>query len=649
MAIDLPVIEEIRLENFDLYSRKPNVVLETDDPVVCLIGANGLGKSTFLNVLAYGLTGAVPDLDRSFKSADDYAKNNSRANRIDEYFSGRLGQASQEVATVTVILKWGDRTLDVTREIMADHLVIALGIREGAGERRDLLEGVRQEAGKTAFEEIVCELTHLSTFPQFVFLVHFVCLFDEGRHLLMWDDVALTNALYLAFGTDPRKAREADRVRDNMNREASRARNKRFSARHITEQIDQLRKVFEGDDGDFKTENELKARHDHLTRAVDIAVGDVQRLEKKLRDADLRWADLSATLTELQIEYRRTFSSRLDAGSSPARHPLVRSTLDDDRCAICSTPGVADSVRGMLETCQCPLCGSDVMRDADDDVILSLQNLDEEIGKVRSNLRVVLTEREGINAKLEAVRLVEKDAEESLRGFEEENADRSFANPVEHGRVDIEIRRLDTERNALIEQSKEHYAKRDAHRTTLRDYERELGEQYELAAERFVPRFRELAEEFIGLPIEIALENRPGANEAGFGLEMRMNDQLRMQAESVSESQRFFLDIALRMALTEMITSGPATLMIDTPEGSLDITYEARAGAMFACFVEEANRLLVTANLRSSELVLRLARRQSRAKMKLARMTEWTDLSEVQQEEEELFTKAYESIEEALG
>ena len=53
MAIELPVVQEVRLEHFDLYSRKQNVTLRTDDPVVCLIGANGLGKSTFLNVLAY--------------------------------------------------------------------------------------------------------------------------------------------------------------------------------------------------------------------------------------------------------------------------------------------------------------------------------------------------------------------------------------------------------------------------------------------------------------------------------------------------------------------------------------------------------------------------------------------------------------------
>lgn len=647
MAIQLPLIEKVRFDNFDLYSRMPNVALDTHEPVICLIGANGLGKSTFLNALAYALTGAVPDLERAFKSADDYAKNNSRANRIDDYFSGRLSAAAQDIATITVVLRWGESTLHVTREVMADHLVTELIHRDRDGVGRDILEDLGADDGRAAYEAQICKITGLSNFAQFVFLIHFVCLFDEGRHLLMWDEVALTNALYLAFGTDPRKAREADRIRNDMNREASRARNKRFSARHITEQIDQLRAVF-GQDQDFQTEDELAARHAHLTDAIDTALGDVQRLEKSLRDADLRWADLSASLTELQIEYRKAFSSRLGASSPPARHPLIRTTLGDDRCAVCSTPGVAGAVQAAIDECQCPLCGSSVSPLQDDDAIKALQSLDENIARVRTDLTATLGERDRVTARLATARETEKAAENELREFEDGNEGLQFTRPKERGRLDEEIRRLDQERTALIDQSKAHYAKRDEHRDALREYERELGEQYESAAERFVPRFRELAEEFIGLPIEISLENRAGANEAGFGLEMRMNDQLRMQAESVSESQRFFLDIALRMALSEMITDGPATLMIDTPEGSLDITYEARAGAMFSRFVAEKNRLLVTANLRSSELVRRLANLQTNKRMKLARMTEWTDLSEVQQAEERLFIDAYEDIEKAL-
>ena len=164
-----------------------------------------------------------------------------------------------------------------------------------------------------------------------------------------------------------------------------------------------------------------------------------------------------------------------------------------------------------------------------------------------------------------------------------------------------------------------------------------------------MPRFRELAEEFIGIPIDVQLDELAGKTEAGFGLRLQMGDQLRLEAADVSESQRFFIDIALRMALTEFMTGGRGTLMVDTPEGSLDIAYEARAGAMFAKFTQGGGRILMTANLRSSELVIRLAEKETRTRMEIARMTEWTDLSEVQQGEEKLFDAAYDTIERALG
>jgi predicted ABC-type transport system involved in lysophospholipase L1 biosynthesis ATPase subunit len=214
--------------------------------------------------------------------------------------------------------------------------------------------------------------------------------------------------------------------------------------------------------------------------------------------------------------------------------------------------------------------------------------------------------------------------------------------------IRTEIERLENERKAFIDQSKAHYAKRDELREKLRGYEKRLRAQYEVGSRQFVPRFRELAESFIGIPMDVELDHRQSVNEAGFGLRLHMDGQLRLQPEDVSESQRFFIDIALRMALSEFMAAGPATLLIDTPEGSLDIAYEARAGLMFAKFVDQGNRMLMTANLRSSELILRLARLQKHAGMEIVRMTRWTDLSEVQQSEEELFTKAYNDIETAL-
>jgi ABC-type cobalamin transport system ATPase subunit len=104
------------------------------------------------------------------------------------------------------------------------------------------------------------------------------------------------------------------------------------------------------------------------------------------------------------------------------------------------------------------------------------------------------------------------------------------------------------------------------------------------------------------------------------------------------------------MALTEYMIGpgGSACLLIDTPEGSLDIAYEARAGEMFGEFVARGNRIIMTANLNSNRLVLELANVCRRDLMHVERMTNWSVLSEVQAQSENLFDKSYEDIQVSL-
>jgi hypothetical protein len=97
------------------------------------------------------------------------------------------------------------------------------------------------------------------------------------------------------------------------------------------------------------------------------------------------------------------------------------------------------------------------------------------------------------------------------------------------------------------------------------------------------------------------------------------------------------------------MTKGPSTLLIDTPEGSLDIAYEARAGQMFHSFAKAGNYIVMTVNLRSSELLVNLARLSGPSGMEIVRMTDWTELTEVQAAEEARLDGAYKAIEEALG
>jgi len=653
--ISLPTIKRVALANFDLYSNEPNASANIERPVFCLIGANGLGKSTLLNTINFAITGAIPDPSRKFQSAQDYHRNASRADRSDDYFSGRISEHARSIASATVELGWPSANLSVTRDLFGGVGITRLEIENTNTGTIDIRQSSDNDGNGLSglYQAKVLELAGLEDFAQFVFLMHFVATFDEGRHLLMWDDAALTNALYLAFGADPVAAKAADKLQRDMERESSRGRNVRFSARHVAERIKQLADLLKGTETDDQTTSaELQAQHDALIARQSEAEQRMRRKQAELRDADLKWTDLSASLTETQLEYRRQFSSRLQQSSSVDHHPIIRATLSEDRCALCGMVHVAAKIQSALDRGDCPLCGSVLDRSGEDSAaIAELQRLDRQIARIRDDLATILHSRARISDEFAAAQASEEAAAEELRQFEEKEAVglAKAQSGSSFSAIQKEIEKLEKERQEFLTQSEAHYRKRDELREQLRSYEKALKAQYETGSERFVPRFRELAEDFVGLPIDVELEHRKGANDSGFGLRMRMNDQLRPQPDTVSESQRFFIDIALRMALSEFMARGVATLLIDTPEGSLDIAYEARAGSMFSKFVAEGNRILMTANLRSSQLVLRLAQLQKSAGMQVVRMTDWTDLSEVQQSEEALFTEAYKAIEAALN
>lgn len=653
--VSFPRIVRIALENFDLYSNEASPSVDVERNVFCLIGANGLGKSTFLNTVNFAITGAIPDPNRKFQSAQDYYRNAARRERNDEYFNGRLSESARRLAVATVDLAWPSAFISVTRDLVGGSGVTRLTLSDHTtGEITTITPADDPDDNLTArYEAEVLKQTGLEDFAQFVFVIHFIATFDEGRHLLMWDDGALTNALYLAFGADPVAAKTADKLQRDMDRESSRGRNVRFSARHVADRIKMLTDVLEGTESDDHVpEAQLQAQHDGLIAERNDAEERVRRKQAELRDADLKWADLSAALTETQLEYRRVFSSRLQKSSSVDHHPIVRATLSEDRCALCGTVHVGATVQARLAAGECPVCESPIDRSVKDDAaIADLQRLDTAIAKVRDDLATILTTRERVSAELAAAHAAEDAAETALKAFEEKEAQSLARAGVgsDFSAIREEIKKLQAERQQFLNQSEDHYRKRDEIRGKLRVYERQLKAQYEIGSQDFVPRFRELAEAFIGLPIDVELEHRQGANDSGFGLRLRMDDQLRTLPDKVSESQRFFIDIALRMALSEFMAIGPATLLIDTPEGSLDIAYEAQAGAMFSKFVAEGNAVLMTANLRSSELILRLAHLQKRQGMQIVRMTDWTDLSEVQQREEQLFRDAYDAIDAALS
>ena len=172
-----PTINRVKLNNFDLYEYEPNIEVNVNNSVFCLIGANGLGKTTFLNILNFAITGAIPDTGGKFQSAQEYADNCTRDGRSEDYFSGRVHESSRETASATVDLQWESVTLKITRMFFSNNGIAKLEVSYKDGSRRevyDVKDGTPVEEINSIYLSKVKELTGLVNFSEFIFLAHFI-------------------------------------------------------------------------------------------------------------------------------------------------------------------------------------------------------------------------------------------------------------------------------------------------------------------------------------------------------------------------------------------------------------------------------------------------------------------------------------------
>ncbi|MBL4879754.1 MAG: hypothetical protein JKX82_00385 [Oleispira sp.] len=213
--------------------------------------------------------------------------------------------------------------------------------------------------------------------------------------------------------------------------------------------------------------------------------------------------------------------------------------------------------------------------------------------------------------------------------------------------VNVILRQYKEHYERLDKESRDCYRKRDGIKPEYDKLLDKTDKAYKEAEIVFVPTFKKLAKSFIGLDLNIKSER----DSKNIFLVLEMENTARTDPFQLSESQRFFLDIALRMSLSIYLSKkgNEATMLIDTPEGSLDIAYENRVGIMFAEYVTHYNQnIIMTANINASQLLISLAEKCGLKKMTFRRMLEWTDLTPIQKQGEHLFEKVYKNIELAL-
>ena len=613
--LNLLQITKVKLRRFSLFTANPDAEFSCGKGVMCLVGANGIGKSTLLTAINFCLTGIVPDPNRAFESMEEYYRYTRSYSA--SYFRGRITGSDEDDAEITVSFRLGSFDYEVRRGMFEPDELRGLTILDREANTAVVnTEDMPRAERHQAYVSHLVQQSGVASFEELAFLQHFVFTFDEHRRTVFWNPRVMDRVLYRAFGLEPDMAKRADSMWREIEQEDSRVRNYQWEATRMRKRINEIRAQAQAASGAQDTFDTLSADHKTLSDHFDEESKILRALEDSLKDANLRLAEHSMRETALRDEYGSYFDRRFHVQLPLAQHPLLAQSLAEHVCGLCGSDSknALAAIRARTRDTTCPLCSSPLnpspLGNGD---TTRVKEIDRELAKVKQDIKGTLKTIEKLRAEYAAAQRQWESTKAKLDEFDRQNSatlDR-LRHALSQGSSESSLSDYRQQLAVLENDKKKAYDHREELKAQRARLQKQLERQYLLVERQFVPRFAELAQRFLGMPLTVQL-NAGVARD--IGLVVTVRGTTRREQQNLSESQRFFLDIALRMALTQHMSASAAkgAMLIDTPEGALDIAYEKRAGDMLAMFTEAGHQIIMTANLNSSQLLLELAQRCGR-------------------------------------
>ncbi|GAB2800861.1 hypothetical protein GCM10027275_53610 [Rhabdobacter roseus] len=646
-------LKKINLRNFSLY-KKNGILFEVDEKinkgVYCLAGANGLGKTTFLNSINYCLTGIVLEPNKQVLSPSEIVK--SYKDYTKRYYVGRIHEKDKNQAEIEVTFKVSDKYYRLVRGFFERESLRVLEIYKLEGLKKISLvtgDGLSPIELNELYQKSLSSDIGFVNFDYFIFYQLYVLTFDENRNMIFWDERASSSALAVAFNSNPEDAEKISELIRRMEKHESNGRNARWQAtqaktkfKDLEKEIkdkkpanlqkleDELNELYNNSDKSEKTYNNIKIEYDSILKQQSY---------------------LNSEIMILKNDHTRYFSKYSKPRSKLVDNSNIQFAIQKKECLVCGSSGahIRENIERNIHKDECPLCDT-IINDKNNTEQIELLELIETNDKIISSksqeLENLILE---MNGKIDQLEKAEFEYNRNKEKLNEFLTDNPFISYKGSGNKNLEslIKQYKSQYELADRESISEYSKRDKLKPEYDSLLDKVETAYKDAELEFVPIFKKLAKSFIGLDLNI----QPKRVGKSIKLVLEIQNTARTESFQLSESQRFFLDIALRMSLAIFLSgSDGATMLIDTPEGSLDIAYESRVGNMFGKFVMEYHQnLIMTANINASQLLISLAKECGSSNMKVRRMLDWTDLSEIQKEGEGLFKMAYDRIEYALN
>jgi len=613
--INFPVFASISVQNYALYigtEQAPGLHHEFRPGVNVIVGINGLGKTTLLNMLLRSLTGSF-DLPHG----EELGEKKRRLVSGDRYWFRRRVPDDAVNAYVTVTFHIGERYFEVKRSL-ANLDISALSVDQQA------VQLTRPQELEASYQSYITQASGLSSFDDFVFLLRYVVFFLEDRRTLVWDAAAQGDILGILFGEQGANRKEYVELYNDLLSKDSEYRNILAVVNKRKREFEKQASSIDGGQIDMLIKQLDKRREDvdaYKKRKDELA----QERDSLRNQIENRRSDIHDRRATLAADINNFYQSFFPQADDVARYLLSHFEAETG-CLVCGShaPAAIAKVNAKLHMNTCPVCESPIEHPGQ-------PVNDPVIGESIESLRATISQSEKeLQSMLEPLKQAEEDyatvAANLVSALSDVSTLGQQLNAFGQSLPDAVKRREEIERrlNSFEDTLNEIEVDRTRLANQFRVIAESIDEEVAGVSERIEESFRKFISGFLAEECAIAYTTRQSrlgqraANESfpfphfvpalTSGVH-RNSATPREFGQSVSESQKEFIDLAFRMALLEVTApSAPSMLILETPEASLDSVFIPRAADLLRRFAVRdgggsATRLIASSNVNKEQMI----------------------------------------------
>lgn len=606
----LPKLKRIRIINYSLYSE--DIDYEFIEGLNLIVGGNGVGKTTFINILKYALIGLYKkQLDvknykgekrltrESYKNSDSFFKNRTKRLDSDKYGFVELHFMINKVLFIV------KRSLYEAKIIEAN--VIKNGFStpiEGLPINQDSYKDYNDaEKNKNNlqfnYETLVAKEANLSDFDDFIFFVNQILFFGESRENVLWNEDA-QERLMNAFFNDPKYEKQRKDFEFEAKYQDS-------LARHKQEEIKAINRVIEQINGDNSDNTDIKKSKisdeiDSLKRRQDSIEKKQAEVEKETKSYYKKTADLSTTINQKEKEKEQYDSQRINRlwKDLNPKYEIFKKQYEINKiCPFCNSDLSSKNVN--ISSDECFFCHTKISDISDgNEKITDLKHEISNLISERTKYEKLIIENEKKLRKLDSeyrnLKIQLFDKNNILRSLESnENDNDDFSYQIMMNRI-----------NQLNKEKEEHQGKSEELLKNASEITKRIEDSLQKNTRNISNVFADFAGAFMKLPCCLTLESVKDKKVKDRVIKLFfpvIDNVARYDEEELSESQRFFVDYSFRMSILSFFYTTGSFYICETPDSSLDISYEENAADIFIKYISFPNVLIMTTNLNNTSFI----------------------------------------------